>query len=179
LATRQDKAEVEMKRFSTKIALVLLLAGSGSSGLVCLAQRDQGPTLEQTQDWLNTKLQVAGTSWVHIDVQQGVESAFAISSGGDFKSKVAVQAYTVTPNKEITSVESRPCKFKEQNTICVYIAGKHSLVQNKGLSMQNPPLVRIYLTPGTSDSEANSIVKAFKRWAILNGAKLVNDDLFK
>jgi hypothetical protein len=169
-----------MKKSIERIVLALLMISLGMCRVSALAQQDQSPTLDETQHWLNVKPDAVAAVWARVQVTHGLEIAYQLDAN-KMKSWEGVQTYTTTSGENITSVKADPCQFANHDTTCIDIPGKHSYYRNQPAASyaSDPASVRIYLIPGVSDAEVNSIVKALKHWAVLRGTHLVNDDLFK
>lgn len=168
-----------------------------------IAQETQGPTLEQTRDWIRAKFQaMVGKRPVGIE---GGALLFVTQVCGEGcqegKGNIDYVPFfndtTATPNDykvfgRLTMISYSHCTALGRDTFCIVFSGHgfRRLISMKQIGMDDyvhmdgPPqlaqtdIVSIDLNPGTSESDAASLVKALKHFADLRGTKLIDDNLF-
>ena len=164
----------------TRTILLIVLFSIGIS-TTSFAQ-NQGPTLTETIDWINTKFEIWGQG-CHI---QNKVSADKLNIINKEKDNGTIDNYTIIKGSDIKSITF---KKNDYGYWYIIIKGKYRKffypkTDNSQYSEPKEDLAinnersTTYLNENVSDTEVAKFVKALKHWATLCGAKIIDDDLF-
>ena len=151
-----------------------------------LAPHAHAQTAQETAQWLNAKLKaamyfgvIAGDTSISTTSMNSHTMYSLNGNTGEFSDWVDAFSVSFGDLTDVSSKSGYENDGKGQVPVTLIIlTGKVSqCVQQQ--PCQDEPFVAIDLNSSTPPETVNSIVKALKHIAQLNGARMVNDDLFK
>jgi hypothetical protein len=163
----------------TRIILLIVLFSIGIS-TTSFAQ-NQGPTLTETIDWINTKFEIWGED-CHIQNKVSVDKLKIINYIKDNK----IDNYIIIKGSDIKNITFKkndsgywyiPIKGKYRKFIYPKTDNSQYSEPKEDLTINNERCVT-FLNKDVTDTEVAKFVKALKHWATLCGAKIIDDDLF-